>query len=1035
MKRLLLIIAFSPLLVLAQAVLPTSWNFTTPGISTPPTGWTAGLGTNGNLTYSGGGFSVGGDALSCRLDATGEFLQISFAERPGPLSYYIRGTGFGANPPFAGSFRVQESVDGNNWTDVRNFTSMTLTLTRFSETLAAASRHVRFFYADKQPGTNVALDSVMILQAPPSAVNLVIRQNTTTLISNNTFASGNTPRTIFTIQNTGTSSNLRIDSIVMSGANASDFTIGAFDSITPFGGAIDTFAVVFNPSSQGSRFGTIRVFTNDTERNPFIINLYAIGGNFATEPTSQSSSLTISNLRTHALDISFGKSLNAERYIVLRKPAATLTEVPVDGITYRRGDVIGGAQVAFVGTDTTTFRPTYILANTTYTFKVFAYNGPTGFENYNTTAAPSQTVTTPNGQPGNYYTGINPMVPTFISDLNNKIKIVDTVFYSNYAPVMVNGYLTRDTTNGRKAVTCVYSNEQYVYEDPFTWWTGQGGNPATLTREHTFAQSWMPTNTGNPWPNAPNGREYLEYNDLHNLFPAHQTNANARRSNNPFGEVVNPTYTAPTGFGTLGTDANGAIVYEPKEDQKGDLARALFYMLVRFNNINGITWRLPTSQDVNVLLQWHQQDPPSPLEIARNEYISTTQKNRNPFIDNPSWVSRINFNNMTYVADTTVKNITLTAPNGGEMWELERDYDITWTSQLVDTVVIQYQTIPNTPWILISNNTPAKAQKFVWTIPNIWNTSEARVRIFAKNDSSIVDLSATPFEIFRAYTPILNLREPTSENVLLSGSVFPIRWTSQDIQTLTFQYRVNSSSPWITIANNVSPPRGFIEDSALLWTVPDVSTLSAQIRVFSNIDPTEFDISGPFIISGTQPIQFIKILKPGISTQWNPSDGKLDSIKWISRQVDSVKIDLMTFDTIFNRSFGTTLASNGFFVVSDNMIQGIGGTVFNVKLTDTKSPFSTTSVSFSIMPFSSVYNLDNQSMISIYPNPSKGNVIINTTDASVIGEKLLITDITGRLVLEKTMEANTNIELQTSGVYFVKLKTEKGTLVKKLIIE
>jgi hypothetical protein len=926
MKRLLFVLAYVPLLAAAQAVLPTSWNFTTPGISTPPTGWTTGLGTNGNLTYSGGGFSVGGDGLSCRLDATGEFLQIFFAERPGTLSYYIRGTGFGANPPFAGSFRVQESVNGSNWTDVRNFTAMTTTLTRYAETLASATRYVRFFYTDKQLGTNVALDSVMILQSPPALVNMVVRQNTTTLVNNTTFVTGNTSRTVFTIQNTGTATDLRVDSITLGGAHAADFSIGAFDSITPFGGATDTFGLVFNPSANGSRFATVHMYTNDAERNPFTINLYAIGGTLATEPSTQVPSLNIGNLRTHSFTVSFTKATNAEKYIILRKPSSSLIEQPADGVSYKRGDNIGGAQVAFIGTDTASFKPNYILANTPYTFKAFAFNGPTGYENYLTTNAPSQTLTTPNGEPDNYYAGINPALPTFIGDLNNKISVVDTIFYSNYAPVVVNNFLARDTTNGRKVVTCVYSNEQYVYEDPFAWWTGQGGNPATLTREHTFAQSWMPTNTGNPWPNAPNGREYLEYNDVHNLFPAHQINANAKRSNFPFGEVVTPTYTAPTGFGTLGTDANGATVYEPKEDQKGDLARALFYMLVRYDKINGITWRLPTSQNINTLLQWHQQDPPSPLEIARHEYIAAIQKNRNPFIDNPSWVNRINFSNLTYIPDATAEVLTLTAPNGGEELVAGKTTTISWTQQNVDVLKIEYRTSETGNWILISDTTPASRGNYTWTIPSI-QTNAARIRISKKLNPLLTDSSNSTFKII--------------------------------IRSLTLTY-----------------PNG-----------------------------------GEFI---------------GISMP-----GPYQIAKWQSQNIDSVDVQLWIEDTLA-KNFGWVNASDTILFVPSNKLN-FKSQKAKIKLTsNADTAIQAISADYFTIDYAMGVNENMTKLgIIIYPNPSTGDFTIETKTPG----EIFISDITGKLLLHKSINQKYLVELPNKGMYFIKLQTQDGAIVKKMLIE
>ena len=86
MKKLFTILLILVNVVLnAQTTLPTSWNFSNPGISSPPVGWTMNLGTNGNLTYA---FGIG-DNLSARLDATDENFVISFSDKPGSLSYYL----------------------------------------------------------------------------------------------------------------------------------------------------------------------------------------------------------------------------------------------------------------------------------------------------------------------------------------------------------------------------------------------------------------------------------------------------------------------------------------------------------------------------------------------------------------------------------------------------------------------------------------------------------------------------------------------------------------------------------------------------------------------------------------------------------------------------------------------------------------------------------------------------------------------------------------------------------------------------------
>ena len=667
---------------MAQTALPTSWNFSTPSVSNPPNGWTYGIGLNGTggLTYSTAVNSVGGDNTSARLDASSEFVKIWFADKPGPVSYYIKGTGIPPAAAFTGTFNVQESVDDVTYTDLRVFSTGSPipggtmgAANKFIENPAPTTRYIRFFYTEKQSGTNVALDSVLIKAAPASAsatINVKIGANT--VVNQSLYVVGTTASTNFIIQNTGTTLDLTIDSVRISGSEASDFTIPSVPtSVGP--NSSQNLGVNFAPSSNGSRLATIKIYSNDSLKNPYIIQLYGIGGLLASEPASSPATLTLSNPTSFGFKVALSSANPpSEKYLILRQLGSAITQIPVDSKTYKVGDNINGAVVAYVGDSLiTNYKPTYIFANSTYHFAAFSFNGPTGFENYLTLNPTASSIQTLGKQPGNYYSGINPNATSFVLDLRNKINPHDTIFYGSYGPRLVSGYVTRDTSGGLKVVNCVYTGLTQIYDGNFNWWTGQGGNPAVLTREHTFAQSWMPSNGGprSNWPNATNGKEFPEYNDMHNLFPAHQTNANARRSNNPFGIVVNATYTSPTGVGKVGTNPSSGtqIIYEPRDQHKGDAARALMYMSVCYNGISGRNWSFPSYQSPAVLMQWHQQDPPSDFEIARHEFIFGLQKNRNPFIDNPEWANSINFANMTFLSTSveklTFENSVLTYPN------------------------------------------------------------------------------------------------------------------------------------------------------------------------------------------------------------------------------------------------------------------------------------------------------------------------------------------------------------------------------------
>lgn len=681
--------------LLAQTNLPTSWNFSNPGIASPPAGWTMNLGSNGNLTYA---FGIG-DALSCRLDATGENFVIHYSGKAGPLSYYLSPQNAGA--AWGGQFDVQQSVDGVSWNNLRSITTKANTVTnytngRYVDFPAESARFIRFVFTQKlpggvagTPGGNMGVDSVWI-QAPPAdpAANIAILKGTNSFVNGAQAVIGNSTSTSFTCQNKGSSQILTIDSIVFRGAAASDFAVSGLP-ISINANATANINLQFNAGSSGTRRALMYIYSNDSLKNPFILDLYAIGGSFATEPTANINAINLSDIKSYTYRVNASYTgQKPERFILLKKLGSAVTEIPVDGASYKKGDYIGSAQIEYISDTLISYQPTFIMANKTYHYAGFTFNGPLGFENYNTNNVVNASVSTTGRTPGTYYAGINPNNPNFVSSLTAKINPHDTIYYSNYIARMVNAWLTRDTSNGKKVVSCVYTNHQFVYDEPFLW--AAGNNGAVLTREHTWPQSWMPSNMGNPnWPNAPGGsKELPEYNDLHNLFPAHQANANGRRSNNPFDEVITATYTSPTGLGVVGRDSVNRIAYEPRPEQKGDIARALFYMATCYHGINGLNWSIPSQQSIELLKQWHQMDPPDDFEIARNEFVAQTQGNRNPFIDFPIWVNRINFRNMSYVADTTPTQpkITITSPLASDTWGIGKRLLISWLSQDIDSV-------------------------------------------------------------------------------------------------------------------------------------------------------------------------------------------------------------------------------------------------------------------------------------------------------------------------------------------------------------
>ena len=621
-------IAFTVLLVLlslignTQAVLPTSWSFATAIL---PTGWSE----SGTLFYT-ASTSTNTLPAAMKFDNTGDYLLINFNSNAGNLTYYLTGNSFAG-----GTFTVEESNLGTVWTTLHSHTSPpSATYAMFTDVPLATTRFIRFIYTNKVTG-NIGVDDVNITigaATPEQEIN--VKQGATTIVSGGTYFTSSslasmTPST-FTIENLGTLNTLNIASATISGTNAADFSVASFPS-SVLATSTGNLILNFTPAASGTRTAILTIASNDADESSYIVNLNGVGGNLATEPSSQASNLVFSNVKTYRINASFTGIPAVDGYLVLRKKGSPITGVPVDGTVYQRGDIVGDAQVVF-SRNSTSFTPNNIIAGTTYYFAVYTYNGPNNFRNYNTTAPLLGNSTTPATMlPASYYSTLNTGNSSFANNLHALVNPHQVQFYNSYANTMIYSFEARDTTLDRRVVTCVYSGENKIYTEPFDW-TSNG-----YSREHTYCHSWMPTNPATALP---------EYSDYHHLFPTNLNEVNIVRSNNALGIVVNVTSTY---LGSkYGTDANGQTVFEPRDEHKGDAARAMMYEAICYTTISGNSWALPSYQNQYLLKQWHFQDPPDNWEIARNDFIDSLQNNRNPFVDSIDYACFVNFSNMTY---------------------------------------------------------------------------------------------------------------------------------------------------------------------------------------------------------------------------------------------------------------------------------------------------------------------------------------------------------------------------------------------------
>ncbi|HSG53521.1 MAG TPA: endonuclease, partial [Rheinheimera sp.] len=189
-------------------------------------------------------------------------------------------------------------------------------------------------------------------------------------------------------------------------------------------------------------------------------------------------------------------------------------------------------------------------------------------------------------------------------------------------------------------------NDPYVYAATVNQCGTYNSEADCYNREHSFPRSWF------------GGAIEPMNSDVHHIF-ATDGFVNSKRSSFPYGKVSSASFTSANGSklgASLASTGYSGTVFEPIDEFKGDIARAYFYMATRYQDqigawqgnstesdaaLNGTGTQVFESWLVQLLKQWHAQDPVSHKERERNDAAYQYQGNRNPFVDYPQFVTEI----------------------------------------------------------------------------------------------------------------------------------------------------------------------------------------------------------------------------------------------------------------------------------------------------------------------------------------------------------------------------------------------------------
>ena len=246
--------------------------------------------------------------------------------------------------------------------------------------------------------------------------------------------------------------------------------------------------------------------------------------------------------------------------------------------------------------------------------------------------------------PPGYYESATGSGYTLKTQLHN---IIDGHTVVSYTPGLWNAFPSTDADvyyeNDGSVLDMYSENPSGTDQYNFTFGTNQCGTYSVegdcYNREHSMPQSWF--NEASPM-----------VSDIFHIYPT-DGKVNGMRSSYPFGEVNAPTLISLNGskLGPCSYPGYSETVFEPLDEFKGDFARSYFYMATRYEDVisgwsspilDGSSDKAFVDWHLNLLIDWHNNDPVSQKEIDRNDSIYTkVQHNRNPFIDHPEYVYSI----------------------------------------------------------------------------------------------------------------------------------------------------------------------------------------------------------------------------------------------------------------------------------------------------------------------------------------------------------------------------------------------------------
>ncbi|MBI5218940.1 MAG: T9SS type A sorting domain-containing protein [Bacteroidia bacterium] len=392
-----------------------------------------------------------------------------------------------------------------------------------------------------------------------------------------------------------------------------------------------------------------------------------------------------------------------------------------------------------------------------------------------------------------------------------------------------------------------------------TWYVGNSYNITWSTQyvTATYVKIEYSTNNGSTWTDVAAVTE----ND-----GAYSWNVPNTPSANCLVKVSD--YTNPTTYDVSNVNFTIAVPYitvtSPNggENWKGCSSKSITWSYagtsnsfnVKLSSNNGSSWTTLTSSASSGSYTWN---PVLSINSA-NCLVKVTDNGNAAYKDSSNAV-------FTLVKNT---DIIVTAPNGGENWQVATSQNITWVTEPTSTYYnVYYSTNNGTGWTSLYSYT--SSHTYAWTIPNYPGTQNL-VKVEDYYNSCIYDLSDANFTIAPPM-PYITVNSPNTAVTWYVGNAYNITWSSGYLTSsfVAIDYSTNNGTSWTQVINVTE------NDGAYSWTVPNAPSATCLVRVSEYNNPATFDVSN---VNFTIAVPYITVTSPNGGESWKGCSSK--SITW-----------------------------------------------------------------------------------------------------------------------------------------------------------